>query len=139
PAVRYAYSAMAGGANHSRLVSMTYPNGARVLNFNYTSGLDDRISRLTSISDSTATLESYKYLGLDTVVERDHPQNNVNLTYISQTGNTGDAGDKYIGLDRFGRVVDQNWLNTGMNTSTDHFKYGYDRDGNRLYRTNELY
>src|SRR5205807_5307572 len=94
------------------------------------------ISRLSSISDST-TLESYKYLGLDTVVERDHP-NNVNLTYISQNGNTTDAGDKYIGLDRFGRVVDQNWLNTGTNTSTDHFKYGYDRDGNRLYRTNEL-
>ncbi len=32
------------------------------------------------------TLESYKYLGLDTVVERDHPQNNVNLTYIAQQG-----------------------------------------------------
>src|SRR5262249_32368073 len=27
PKVQYAYSEMAGGANHSRLVSMTYPNG----------------------------------------------------------------------------------------------------------------
>ena len=81
-------------------------------------------------------LESYKYLGLDTVVERDHPQNNVNLTYISQTGSTGDAGDQYTGLDRFGRVVDQNWYNTNTATSTDDFQYSYDRDGNVLYRQN---
>jgi RHS repeat-associated protein len=49
---------------------------------------------------------------------------------------TGDAGDKYIGLDRFGRVVDLRW----KTSSSDHdrFKYGYDRDSNRLYRTNEL-
>src|SRR5262249_58413774 len=114
-------SEMAGGANHSRLISMTYPNG-RVLNYNYATGLDNTISRLTSISDTSATLESYKYLGLNTVVERDHPQTNVNLTYISQTGSTGDAGDKYIGLDRFGRVVDQNWYNTCTSTSTDRFQ-----------------
>ena len=104
PKVQYAYSEMASGANNSRLVSMTYPNG-RVLNYNYAAGIDNTISRLTSISDTSATLESYKYLGLTTVVERDHPQSGVNLTYISQTSSTGDAGDKYTGLDRFGRVV----------------------------------
>src|SRR5205085_1044735 len=54
PVVQYGYSEMAGGANHSRLVSLTYPNG-RVLNYNYASGLDNSISRLTSLSDSTAT------------------------------------------------------------------------------------
>ena len=85
--VQYAYTEMAGGVNNSRLVSMTYPDGYQ-LDYNYaTSGtLDDRISRLSSLSDSSATLESYKYLGLDTVVERDHPQTGVNLTYISQDG-----------------------------------------------------
>src|SRR5207237_3470148 len=93
PSVQYAYNELAGGANNSRLLSVTYPNG-RVLNFNYNTSLDSTISRLSSISDSSATLESYKYLGLGTVVERDHPQTNVNLTYISQTGGTGDAGDK---------------------------------------------
>src|SRR5438128_5711644 len=46
PAVQYAY--MAGGANNSRLVSMTYPNG-RVINYTYNSGLDNTISRLSSI------------------------------------------------------------------------------------------
>ena len=44
PSVQYAYSEMAGGANLSRLVSMTYPNG-KVLSFNYNSGVDDALSR----------------------------------------------------------------------------------------------
>src|SRR5713226_1736390 len=135
PNVQYAYNELAGGANNSRLVSMTYPNG-RVLNFNYNTGVDTTISRLSSISDSSATLESYKYLGLHTVVERDHPQTNVNLTYISQTGGTGDAGDQYTGLDRFGRVVEVNWYNTSTSSSTDDFQYGYDQDGNVLYKKN---
>jgi RHS repeat-associated protein len=135
PKVQYAYSEMAGGANHSRLISMTYPDG-RVIHSNYAAGVDDAVSRLTSLLDSSGVLESYRYLGLDTVVERAHPQNGVNLTYISPTGDTGDAGDPYTGLDRFGRVVDQLWLNTATGQATDEFTYGYDADGNPLYRDN---
>ncbi len=137
PSVQYAYVEMASGANNSRMTSMTYPNG-RVVSYNYASGLDSSISRLTSISDSSGTLESYKYLGLDTIVEMDHPETGVNLTYISQTGSTGDAGDKYVGLDRFGRVVDQNWYDTATSSSTDDFQYGYDRDSNLLYMNNTV-
>jgi RHS repeat-associated protein len=136
PAVQYAYSELAGGANHSRLVSMTYPNG-RVLNYNYAAGLDSSISRLTSLSDGTGTLESYSYLGLDTVVKRSHPQPGVDLSYVKQSGEAnGDAGDQYTGLDRFGRVVDQRWLHTADGSATDRFQYGYDRDGNVLYKSN---
>jgi RHS repeat-associated protein len=138
PQVQYAYTEMAGGVNNSRLTSMTYPSGY-VLNFNYNTGLDSNISRLSSLSDAANTLESYKYLGLDTVVERDHPQNNVNLTYIQQTGDTNaitDGGDPYTGLDRFGRVIDQNWLNGTTHTSTDRFQYGYNADSDVLYRQN---
>jgi RHS repeat-associated protein len=136
PKVQYAYSEMAGGAIHSRLVSMTYPNG-RALNYNYASGLDDNISRLSSLSDSSATLEAYSYLGLSTVLKRAHPQSGVDLTYIKQTGESnGDAGDQYTGLDRFGRVVNQRWLVSSSGTATDWFAYGYDRDGNPLYRDN---
>jgi hypothetical protein len=59
------------------------------------------------------------------------------LTYIKQTGEpNGDAGDQYTGLDRFGRVVDQNWTNG--TTSTDRFQYGFDRNSNRLYRNNTV-
>src|SRR5581483_1977608 len=60
PKVQYAYSEMASGANHSRLVSMTYPNG-REIDYNYASGLDGTISRLSSITDGSTTLESYDY------------------------------------------------------------------------------
>jgi RHS repeat-associated protein len=58
------------------------------------------------------------------------------LTYIG-TG-TGDGGDQYTGLDRFGRVVEQKWYNNTTATTTDDFKYGYDRDSNVLWRTNEI-
>ncbi|OWK35000.1 Alkaline phosphatase [Fimbriiglobus ruber] len=133
PEAQYAYTEMAGGVNNSRLTSTTYPDGY-VVTDNYASGVDNTISRLTSLSDNTGTLESYKYLGLDTVVERDHPESGVNLTYISQTGSTGDAGDQYTGLDRFGRVVDQNWYDPTTSTSAADLQYGYDADGNVLWR-----
>ena len=118
PEVQYAYTEMSGGQNNSRPTSMTYPNG-RVIDYVYNSGLDSAISRLSAIADDSrhpgTTLESYPYLGLDTIVEWDHPQTGVNLTYIQQPGETGantDGGDQYTGLDRFGRVIDQNWVNT---------------------------
>ncbi len=136
PEVQYAYVAMSGGANNSRLTSMTYPNGY-VLDYNYASGVDSTISRLTSLSDSTGTLQSYSYLGLDTPVIIDDTQPGIELTYVKQSGESnGDAGDQYIGLDRFGRVVDQRWINTSTGTATDRFQYGYDQDGNVLYKNN---
>ena len=136
PKVQYAYSEMAGGANHSRLVSMTYPNG-RVLAYDYAAGVDDAISRLTSQADGSGILEAYSYLGLNTVVQRSHPQPGVDLTHIKRIGEPdGDAGDPYTGLDRFGRVVDQRWLHSADGSATDRFQYGYDRDDNRLYRDN---
>lgn len=137
PEVQYQYNEMSNGENNSRLESMTYPNG-RVLDYNYNTGLDDTISRLSSISDNSGVLEAYTYLGLDTVVERAHPQNGVNLTYISPNGSTGDAGDQYTGLDRFGRVAEQLWLNTNTNTATDDFNYTYDADSNVLTKNNQV-
>jgi RHS repeat-associated protein len=56
----------------------------------------------------------------------------VTLTY---TGNgVGDGGDQYVGLDRFGRIVDQRWVN-GSGTDLVRYDYTYDRDGNRLSQT----
>jgi hypothetical protein len=103
---------------------------------NCSAGLDNTISRLSSVSDPYGTLESYSYLGLDTVVKRAHPQPNVDLTYIKQTGEANrDADDQYIGLDRFDRVLDVRWRK-GDGTHTDRFVYGHDRNSNRLYRAN---
>jgi RHS repeat-associated protein len=65
----------------------------------------------------------------------------VDLTWIKQPGEpNGDAGDQYTGLDRFGRVVDQRWIPAAdPQDLTDRFRYGYDRDGNPLYRDNLVY
>ena len=136
PSVEYTFSfAPSGSTNHSRLETITYPNG-RVVTYNYASGLNADISRLSSISDCGTTLESYEYLGLGTVVKRGHSQPGVDLTYIKYAGESdGDAGDQYIGLDRFGRIVDQRW-STSTPTAKDRFQYGYDRSGNRLYKEN---
>ena len=135
--VQYTYSEMASSANHSRLTSVIYASGY-VINYNYASGLDNSISRLTSISDSSNTLESLTYLGLGIVVKRAHSQSGVDLSYIKLTGeSTSDAGDQYIGLDRFGRTVDQRWIN-GSNVDIDRFKYSYDRNDNVLYKENTV-
>jgi RHS repeat-associated protein len=146
--VQYTYTEGSSG-NNDRLLSMTYPNG-RVLNYGYdNSTLDNSISRADYLSDGSGSasgthLEDYSYLGLGTIVQRGHPQTNVNLSYIYQSGDTnylgssgkGDGGDQYVGLDRFGRVVDQNWWNTSTSGATDRFQYGYDRDGNALHKNN---
>src|SRR5437016_8225148 len=111
---------------------MTYPNG-RLINYNYAAGVDNSISRLTSISDSSGTLQSLTYLGLGTVVQESEPEAGIAMTYIKQVGElNGDAGDQYTGLDRFGRVVNQRWIVTATGLATDWFNYGYDRDGNVL-------
>ncbi len=134
PKVQYAFSEMASAANHSRPTSMTYPNG-RVLTYNYTSGLDSNISRLSSITDGATTLEAYSYLGAGTVVIRSHSQPGIDLTYVKQSGESdGSAGDKYIGFDAFGRVTDQRWR--ASSSDIERFGYGFDRDSNRLYREN---
>src|SRR5262249_8349873 len=40
------------------------------------------------------------------------------------------------GLDRFGRVADQRWLKSSDGSNIDRYQYTYDRDSNRLTRTN---
>ena len=136
PSVEYTYSEMAGGANHSRLTGVVYPDG-KVLTYNYASGLDSTISRLSSLSDTSGTLEAFAYLGLGTVVERSRPQADSELTYVKQGAEpNGDAGDQYAGLDRFGRVADQRWIDSTAGTDLDRYEYGYDRGSNRLYKDN---
>jgi len=83
-------------------------------------------------------LEQYTYLGLGTVVQRTPVKPGIRLTYIKLTGESnGDAGDKYAGLDRFGRVVDQRWITDG-DSDVDRYQYSYDRNSNRLTRSNVL-
>jgi RHS repeat-associated protein len=87
-------------------------------------------------------IEGYTYLGLNTIVQESHPQTGVDLTYISQSGDTSappayaaTGGDRYVGLDQFGRVDDQFYVNpTYVTSPTDRFQYSYDQDSNVLYK-----
>jgi RHS repeat-associated protein len=98
--------------------------------------LNDVIGRLTSILQNNATLESYTYLGLGAVVERDHPEGTLKLSYLGTPVTTGTgAGDIYAGLDRFGRVADQKWTHGA--TVVDWYHYAYDRDSNVTEKDNE--
>ena len=140
--VAYGYSS----DNVSRPITMTYPDGT-VLHYEYgtisgnqSSTYNSAISRISYLADDNSgsigqPLEEYSYLGLGTAVKLAHPEPGVDLTYVKQgSEGNGDAGDQYAGLDRFGRVVDQRYVKVSDGSHTDRFKYGYDRDGNVLYK-----
>ncbi len=145
PYVEYTYTSPSNG---SRLASMVYPNG-RTIDYNYSgtnlnAALDNAIGRLDSIvdgansGDSGQVLEQYSYLGLSTIVARNHPQTGINLTYLGSAGSIGSGGDQYVGLDQFGRVVDQNWIDTSTGISVDNFTYSYDNNSNVTAENNLL-
>ncbi len=144
PYVGYAYSSPSNG---SLLTSMTYPNG-RTIDYNYSGSnlngaLDAAIGRLDSISDGANSgdpgqvLEQYSYLGLSTIVARNHPQTGINLTLIGASGSVGSGGDQYVGFDQFGRVVNQNWVNSA-GTTVDGYTYTNDQNSNVTAKNNVL-
>jgi len=64
------------------------------------------LSRLSAMADDNAG--SVSVLGLNTIVERDHPKPNVYRTYFQKSGQTNtltDGGDLYTGLDRYGNTT----------------------------------
>jgi RHS repeat-associated protein len=142
PRVQYIWSQ--GSLNTDRLTKTIYPDGAEVT-VNYT-GLDSNMSRITSLSGvragtgSSVVLEALKYLGASTAIERSRPEVNVNFSLVGSATAPGDAGDKYTGLDRFGRVTDLRWIRGTSVTSqsVERLGYTYDRNGNRLSATNAL-
>jgi len=65
------------------------------------------------------------------------------MTLIAQTGDSqsGPAGDKYTGLDRFGRLVNKRWFKTGTSSPVVDLvraQYTCDRAGNRLANLNPV-
>jgi RHS repeat-associated protein len=106
--------------------------------------LDNAISRPAALIDHGGSaadfLQRDTYVGLSTVVQANDSSTYATgapaLSYINrgQGQVNTDGGDSYTGLDRFGRVIDQYWFN--VNGTTDRFQYGYDRDGNVLYKNN---
>ena len=99
-----------------RLTQRTYP-GSRPVHYNAfttSAARNDAPSRLTSIthSRSSGAIESYLYLGLSTVIQRTQDETGMKLTYLQQISEpTADAGHPCTGLNRFGRIIDQRWIN----------------------------
>jgi RHS repeat-associated protein len=76
-------------------------------------------------------LAEYTYLGLVTPVIVDYSQPQVKYDLAISDG----MGDKYTGLDRFGRVFNNLWQDYNSTpVSAVELHYGYDRASNRLWR-----
>ena len=130
------YSFANGSANTVRPTGLTYPNGA-VVGTAYTSaqaGFLSRPDEVTDIAGSTTVVASMLYLGLGTLVELKYEgASNLKLTY--EQGGTGTAGDKYKGLDRFGRIVETVWIK-GLGDVVQSL-YGHNRASSILWRKDE--
>jgi len=141
PKVQYGYAD--GSSNTIRPTTITYPNG-RVITYDYGSAnsIADAASRIASIVDDDMALThlaDYSYLGLGTFIGVDYTEPEIKWTMVGTTGgNDPDTGDIYRGFDRFGRNKDNYWYDYGSSTDVDRIKYGYDRNGNRLYRENTV-
>ena len=130
PKVQYTYSEMAGGANHSRLTSMTYPNGFTV-DYNYASGLDTTISRLTSLTNGSTHAGRLHLPGAGTGGHANAPAagRGPDLHQAREPATPATSTPAWT-------ASAGSWTSAGKRsaTDTDRFKYGYDRNGNRLYR-----
>ena len=129
--VQYTY---ADGSNNTvRQTGIIYPNGNQ-LAINYSSSEADVLSRPDALVEGGRKLCLYKYLGLSTQVKINYDAaGNLHLTY--ENGGTGDAGDKYTGLDRFGRLLETIWK-TGRKEHV-RSKYGRNRLGGLTWRQDE--
>ncbi|MBC8873387.1 MAG: RHS repeat-associated core domain-containing protein [Planctomycetes bacterium] len=156
PKVQYGYAD--GSANTIRPTTITYPDG-RVVTYDYGSSgtINDAVSRIGSIVDDDAGsthLADYSYMGLGAargvlptvhspfisgVVEVDYTEPDIKYTLVGTAGgNDPVTGDIYRGLDGFGRIKDSYWYDYGSSTDVDRIKYGYDRNGNRIWRENTV-
>ncbi len=138
----YSDGATGGVAAFVRLADVVYPNG-RAVGYNYASGVDAVMSRLSSIFDdfdadgvldSGETVDAaYKYLGLGQIVEED--DEGARLIYL---GEAHGLENNVIGLDRFGRVIQQLWQDGTYLNEIDCYTYAYDRAGNVTDRVNNM-
>jgi len=93
------------------------------------------LSRPDQISDGDGTIASWAYLGLGTVVMQNYDA--ADDSYLTmQNGSTGDAGDKYTGLNRFGWLVETIWKHA--DDDLVHSSYGRNRVGGVVWRRDDL-
>jgi RHS repeat-associated protein len=129
PKVEYSYEN--GSANTVRPTGMTYPDGSTTITTAYTGTQANDLSRPDQVKEGGGIIASMRFLGLGTLVGLDYEAaSHVELTY--ENGGTGDAGDKYTGLDRFGRLVETIWKDASEDKV--HSKFGRNRAGGVVWR-----
>jgi RHS repeat-associated protein len=133
--VQYEYAP--GTANTIRRTGMTYPS-SETTTIKYNSEAANKLSRPDTLALGSTDEASYRYLGLGMFVGVDYlgidSNDPVFMTY--EDGGTGSAGDKYSGLDAFGRVLETLWKK-GSDVK-QNVSYGYDQSSNRNWRRNKL-
>jgi RHS repeat-associated protein len=130
--VQYMYEN--GSSNTIRPTGITYPNG-NAISTEYLSSLSNALSRPDAIKESGSTLASMRYLGLRVPIDLLYDAAaNAELTY--QNGGTGDAGDIYTGIDRFGRLIETIWKTSSAELL--HTKYGRNRVGGVTWKRDVL-
>ena len=134
PVVQYGYAD--GSSGYARRTSITHPDGT-VISYGYgtAGGASDVLNRVEQITDGSTVVANYSFLGASIPVISQYPEPGIVQTYYT-SGGSGDAGDQYTGLDRFGRIVDQRWDLSG--TDLERLQYGYDQANNRLWRDNTV-
>jgi RHS repeat-associated protein len=127
------YSWANGSSNTIRQTGFTYPN-AGTFDIDYGSGLDSSLNRPLALKESSTTFASMRYLGLGVQVGLKYDAASATQpTYLTyENGGTGDAGDIYTGLDRFGRLVETLWK-TGS-TKQIESQYGRNRVGGVVWK-----
>lgn len=92
------------------------------------------LGRPSAIKEDDATLCSYRYLGAAMFIGvKYEAASDVELTYQDGSdGDDSDGGDKYTGLDRFGRLVETLWKKGSADQVRS--KYGRNRFGGVVWR-----
>ena len=98
----------------------------------YTSTAANALSRAEGLTLGGSPLCSYAYLGMSVFVNVTYnAASSLELTAV--TGGTGDAGDQYTALDRFGRLIETLWQTSGSSALV-HSKYGRNQVGGIVWR-----
>jgi RHS repeat-associated protein len=139
----YLYESPAGVPNTIRRTALWSNTTARGTGYAYDgNAIDNRLDRLSMIvGDPDGTpyaIATYAWLGAGTPAFTSYSQPGVLMTAVKTSSGdpNGDAGDQYIGLDRFGRLEDARWRKSG--DDIERVEYGFDRVGNRTWRRNRI-
>jgi RHS repeat-associated protein len=133
PKVQYAYSFPTDGTTGLRVTSVTHPDGT-VVTYEYNSGTDDTLSRLSGKKKAGAWIFQEEYLGLGRIVQRKYGD------YISSevatwtlVGTDTSNNDNYVGLGRFGEIDDLVVKDSSSN-NINRYLYTYNYNSQITFR-----